>query len=102
MALTDDDLKALRLLMREEIRDSFERSVEPLRKGVSDRLRDMVGQMEGLYTQNEKREQEYLFIREQLSRQEKQLGEIHNSGSRHEQYFTDLDSRVLELENKRA
>lgn len=108
MALTEEDFKALRLLMREEI--------EPFRNEVNERFREVDGRIEGLYAQNEKREQEYLFIKEQLSRQEQQLskqerqlskqelqlGEISKELSRHTQYFDDLDKRATELEKKIA
>ena len=102
MALTEDDLKAMRLLMREEINDAFEQRFEPFR-------RDVDGRFEGLYAQNAKREQEYLFIKEQLKRQEQhlakqdeQLTEISKELGRHTQYFDDLDKRVTVLEKKIA
>jgi hypothetical protein len=38
-----------------------------------ERFRDIDSRFERLYAQNEKREQEYLFIKEQLSKQEQQL-----------------------------
>jgi chromosome segregation ATPase len=94
MSLTEDDMKALRLLMREEI--------EPFRSEVNERFRDVDRRFEGLYTQNEKREQEYLFIKEQLSRQDRQLADISKELNRHTQYFDDLDGRVTELEKKTA
>ena len=106
MALTEEDFKALRLLMREEI--------EPFRYEVNERFREVDGRIEGLYAQNEKREQEYLFIKAQLSRQEQQLAkqeqqlskqdvqltEISKELSRHTQYFDDLDKRVTALESR--
>lgn len=95
MALTEDDLKAMRLLMREEIHEAFEQRFEPFR-------RDVDGRFEGLYAQNAKREQEYLFIKEQLARQEQQLTEISKELCRHTQYFDDLDKRVTELEKSVA
>jgi hypothetical protein len=101
MALTEEDFKALRLLMREEI--------EPFRNEVNERFRDVDARIEGLYAQNEKREQEYVFIKEQLSRQEQQLAkqnvqltEISKELSRHTQYFDDLDKRVTALESRVA
>jgi predicted nuclease with TOPRIM domain len=102
MPLTEDDLKALRLLMREEIHDAFEQRFEPFRKEVNERFREVDGRFEDLYAQNERREQEYVFVREQLSRQEKQLTGISEQLSRHDQYFTDFDIRISELEKKRA
>jgi hypothetical protein len=109
MALTEDDLKALRLLMREEIHDAFEHRLKPFRRDVDERFREVDRRFEGLYAQNEKREQEYLFIKEQLGRQEQQLSkqdqqltEIAKELGRHTQYFDDLDKRVTELEKKIA
>ena len=95
MALTEDDLIAMRLLMREEIHDAFEQRFEPFR-------RDVDGRFEGLYAQNIKREQEYLFIKEQLKRQDEQLTEISKELGRHTQYFDDVDKRVTVLEKKIA
>ena len=95
MALTEDDLKAMRLLMREEIHDAFEQRFEPFR-------RDVDGRFEGLYAQNAKREQEYLFIKEQLKRQDEQLTEISKELGRHTQYFDDVDNRITALEKKIA
>ena len=109
MALTEEDFKALRLLMREEINDAFERRFEPFRTHVDERFREVDRRFEGLYAQNEKREVEYLFIKEQLGRQElqltkqdQQLTEISKELRRHTQYFDDLDKRVTELERKSA
>jgi len=109
MTLTDDDLKALRLLMREEINEAFEQRFEPFRTHVDERFREVDRQFEGLYAQNEKREEEYLFIKEQLGRQEQQLTkqeqqltEIAKELARHTQYFDDLDARVTVLEKKIA
>lgn len=95
MALTEDDLKAMRLLMREEMHDAFEQRFEPFR-------RDVDGRFESLYAQNAKREQEYLFIKVQLTRQEQQLKEISKELGRHTQYFDDVDKRVTEPEKKIA
>ncbi len=102
MALTEDDLIALRLLMREEINDAFEQRIEPFRTHADERFREVDRRFEGLYAQNEKREQEYVFIREQLSRQEMQLADISKELGRHTQYFDDLDNRVAEVEKKIA
>jgi chromosome segregation ATPase len=102
MALTEDDLKAMRLLMREEIHDAFEQRFEPFRRDVDERFREVDGRFEGLYAQNAKREQEYLCIKEQLTRQEQQLTEISKELGRHTQYFDDLDNRVTQLEKKIA
>ena len=101
MALTEEDLKALRLLMREEI--------APFREEVNERFRQVDTRIEGLYARDEKREHEYLFIKEQLGRQEQQLTkqeqqltEIAKELGRHTQYFDDVDKRVTVLEKKIA
>ena len=94
MALTEEDLNALRLLMREEI--------APFREEVNERFRQVDTRIEGLYARDEKREHEYLFIKEQLSRQERQLAEISKELGRHTQYFDDVDKRVTVLEKKIA
>jgi hypothetical protein len=94
MALTEEDLKAMRLLMREEI--------GPFREEVNERFRQVDTRIEGIYARDEKREQENLFIKEQLSRQEGQLTEISKELRRHTQYFDDLDKRVTKLERKSA
>jgi chromosome segregation ATPase len=102
MALTEEDLKAMRLLMREEIHDAFEQRFEPFRRDVDERFREVGRRFEGLYAQNEKRADEYLLIKEQLTRQEQQLTTISKELGRHTQYFDDLDKRVTELEKKVA
>jgi chromosome segregation ATPase len=65
MPLTDNDLTALRLLIREEVHDALERSLEPFRNEVTDHF-------DYLFKQDEKREQEYLAISNQLDRLFKQ------------------------------
>ena len=47
MALTEEDFKALRLLMREEI--------APFREEVNERFRQVDTRIEGLYARDEKR-----------------------------------------------
>ena len=66
MPITDDEIKALRLLLREELRAE----VRPLRDEMSKRFDEVATQMDGLYQRDEKREQEYLSIREQIRRLE--------------------------------
>jgi chromosome segregation ATPase len=102
MALTEEDLKSLRLLMREEIHDAFEQRFEPFRRDVDKRFREVDRRFEGLYAENEKCEQDFLFIKGQLGRQEQQLMEISKELVRHTQYFEDLDNRVTDLEKKIA
>jgi tRNA(Ser,Leu) C12 N-acetylase TAN1 len=69
MALTEDDMKALRLLLREEM----QAEVRPFRHEVGKRFDEIATQMDGLYQRDEKREQEYLSIREQIRRLEARL-----------------------------
>jgi hypothetical protein len=66
MAFTEDDMKALRLLLREEL----QAEVRPFRNDVGKRFDEVGTQIDGLYQREEKREQEYLSIREQIRRLE--------------------------------
>jgi len=56
MAFTEDDMKALRLLLREELRAE----VRPFRNEVGKRFDEIATQMDGLYQRDETREQEYV------------------------------------------
>ena len=66
MPLTEGEMKALRLLLREEL----QAEVRPLRDEMSRRFNEVATQIDGLYQRDEKREQEYLSIREQIRRLE--------------------------------
>jgi tRNA(Ser,Leu) C12 N-acetylase TAN1 len=66
MPLTEDEMKASRLLLREEL----QAQVRPLRDEMSKRFDEVATQIDGLYQRDEKREQEYLSIREQIRRLE--------------------------------
>jgi hypothetical protein len=55
MPITEDEMKALRLLLREELHSQ----VRPLRDEMSKRFDEVATQMDGLYRRDEKREQEY-------------------------------------------
>ena len=66
MAFTEDELRALRLLLREELQTE----ILPFRNQVGKRFDEIASQMDGLYLRDEKREQEYLSIREQIRRLE--------------------------------
>ena len=66
MALTDDEVIALQLLLREEL----QAEIRPFRNEVNKRLDEVAAQVDGLYRRDEKREQEYLSIREQMRRLE--------------------------------
>ena len=69
MAFTEDEVKALRLLLREEL----DAKLQPFRNEVGKRFDQVATQIDGLYRRDEKREQEYLFIREQIRRLESRL-----------------------------
>ena len=64
MAITEDELNALRLLLKEE----FQSEVRPFREEVNKRFDEIATQMDGLCQRDEKREQEYLSICEQIRR----------------------------------
>jgi len=66
MRITEDEMKALRLLLRNEL----QAEIRPFRNEVSKRFDEVATQMDGLYQRDERREQEYLFIREQIRRLE--------------------------------
>jgi len=66
MPVTEDEMKALRLLLREEL----QAEVRPFRNEVNKRFDEVATQMDGLYQRDERREQEYLSIWEQIRRLE--------------------------------
>ena len=68
MAFTDDEMTALQLLLREELQSEL----RPFRSEVNKRFDEVATQVDGLYRRDEKREQEYLSIREQMRRLEAQ------------------------------
>jgi hypothetical protein len=74
MPFTGDEMKALRLLLREEIQDE----IRPFRDEVAKRFDEVGTQIDGLYQRDEKREQEYLFIREQIRRLEVKIESVVN------------------------
>jgi hypothetical protein len=66
MVFTEDELRALRLLLREELQSEL----RSLRTDIDKRFDKIATQIDGLYQRDEKREQEYLSIREQIRRLE--------------------------------
>ena len=80
MSLSETDLEAIAALMKQEIESAFDVRLEPFRREVNERF-------DGLYKQDEKREQEYLFINEQLKR-------IENKVDGHEERITNLEQKV--------
>jgi hypothetical protein len=69
MSLTNEEMKALRFLIREELHVQL----QPFRDDVNRRFDQVATQIDGLYKRDEKREQEYLFIREQIRRLEAKI-----------------------------
>ena len=65
MALDDNDIEALRIL--------FQGELEPLKEEMKERFDSIASQLDGLYRDNEKREQEYLFSNEQSKRLEERV-----------------------------
>jgi ABC-type phosphate transport system auxiliary subunit len=63
---TEDEMNALRLLLREEV----QAELRPFRSEVSQRFDEVATQLNGLYQRDEKREQVYLLIQEQIRRLE--------------------------------
>ena len=66
MPITEDELKALRLLLQEEL----QAEVRPFRDEVRKRFDEVATRVDGLYHRDERREQKYLSIREQIHRLE--------------------------------
>ena len=62
-------MSALRLLIREEL----QAQLQPFRDEVNRRFQEVTTQIDGLYQRDEKREQEYPFIREQIQRLEAKI-----------------------------
>ena len=67
--MTEDEMAALRLLLREELQGEL----NPFRAELSRRFDEIASHVDGLYQREEKREQEYLSIREQIKRLEQNL-----------------------------
>ena len=65
MPLTDEEVKALRLLFKEEL--------QPFRTEMNKRFDKMATQIDGLYQRDEKRGSEYFSIREQIKRIESRM-----------------------------
>jgi len=66
MPITAEEMNALRLLLKEEL----ETALRPFREEVDKRFDKIATQIDGLYLRDEKREPEYLSIREQIRRLE--------------------------------
>ena len=68
MPFTEDELTSLRLLLREELQSA----IGPFRNEVSKSFAEVAVHLDGLYQRDERREQEYLSILEQIRRLEAQ------------------------------
>ena len=62
--MTEDEMDALRLLLREEL----QHELNPFRAEVSRRFEQIASHIDGLYQRDERREREYLSIQEQIRR----------------------------------
>ena len=69
MPITEGEMNALRLLLKEELRTQL----QPFREEVNKLFDEIATQMDGLYRRDENREQEYMSIREQIRRLEARL-----------------------------
>ena len=69
MPITEGEMNALRLLLKEELRTQL----QPFREEVNKRFDEIATQMDGLFKRDENREQEYLSIGEQIRRLEARL-----------------------------
>ena len=69
MAITAEEMNTLRLLLKEELQTEL----RPFREEVNKRFDEVAKQIDGLYQRDEKREQEYLSIREQMRRLEARI-----------------------------
>jgi len=69
MPMTEDEIAALRLLLREELQGVL----NPFLAEVSRRFEEMASHIDGLYQRDERREQKYFSIREQIKRPERNL-----------------------------
>ena len=69
MPIAEEEMNALRVLLKEEL----EAQLRPFRDELNERFDELGIQVDGLYRRDEKREQEYLSIREQIRRLETRL-----------------------------
>ena len=62
MHITSEEMNAQRLLLKEEL----ETALQPHREEINKRFDKIATQIDGLYQRDEKMEQEYLYVREQI------------------------------------
>ena len=76
MPLSENDLKAIGTLMREEINDAFERRLTPFEAEVREFRNEVNGRFDHLFKQEETREQEALVISKQLDDLDERVGAL--------------------------
>ncbi len=76
MPLSENDLKAIGTLMREEINDAFERRLTPFEAEVREFRNEVNGRFDHLFKQEETREQEALVISNQLDGLDERVGAL--------------------------
>ena len=69
MPMTEDEVAALRLLLRE----GLQAELNPFRTEVARRFDEIASHIDGLYHRDERREQQYFSMREQIKRLERNL-----------------------------
>jgi len=69
MALNEKDIKALQLLISEEIRSQL----QPMETRLNKRFDEVTDSLEHLVTRDEKREQEYQALNEQMKRHDNRI-----------------------------
>lgn len=75
MALSADDIKALRLLLKEEVNAA----IEPFRSEFQEFRSEVHQSLDAVLSGVEKSEQEYLSVTEQLARLEKEVKERYSN-----------------------
>lgn len=72
MGLTTNEIEALRSLLKLEINEAL----IPLEKKLDQKFDTVLQQIEGLYHRDERREQEFFFMKEQLNKHEKRISNL--------------------------
>ena len=71
MTLTPEDIENLLVILEQRL--STKQDIQSLENKMDSRFDMVAEQFDGLYQRDEKREQEYLALKEQFSRLEKQV-----------------------------
>ncbi len=93
VAFTDDEIKALGTLITQHVGDAIERKIEPFHAEMSAQFSEMNERFDFLYSENEKRGQEYLVITEQLNRIGSRLDRIVVKIENHEERLESLENK---------